>query len=141
MLSKNFWNKTEYSGQAVMGFKNEIIIRQLIDDVEFFPIFLQIENFNVIISSIGDLNKNKFYGVSTGFVSSFTAYYHSAQKQTPDEVLKEVGIHKKHTRSYIFGVTDELVQEHIKMLKNILPKCTPTFFSRYREPFEIVVFF
>ncbi|RIB01655.1 hypothetical protein C2G38_2050698 [Gigaspora rosea] len=65
---KVFGTKTEYSGQAVMGFEKEIIIQQLIDNVEFFPIFLKIENFNVIISNIGDLDENKFYGVGTGFV-------------------------------------------------------------------------
>ncbi|RIB13654.1 hypothetical protein C2G38_2197242 [Gigaspora rosea] len=157
---KVFGTKTEYSGQAVMGFEYEIIIQQLIDDVEFFPIFLQIENFNVIISSIGDLDENKFYGVGAGFVSSFTARYRSAQHlfvlkieenqcnleiylesdctnqiigQTPDDVWKKVGIHKKHTRSYIFGVTDELVREHIEMLKNKSPKCTPNDWVNFQQ--------
>ncbi|CAG8854536.1 10050_t:CDS:1, partial [Gigaspora margarita] len=77
---KIFETKTEYSGQAVMGFENEIIIRQLIDDVEYFPIFLKIENFNVVITSIGDLDENKFYGVGTGFISSFTTRYCGAQR-------------------------------------------------------------
>ncbi|RIB24654.1 hypothetical protein C2G38_2167970 [Gigaspora rosea] len=158
---KVFGTKTEYSGQAVMGFENEIIIQQPIDDVEFFSIFLQIENFNVIISNIGDLDENKFYGVSTGFVSSFTARYRGAQHlffmlkieenqceleiylesectnqiigQTLDDVWKEVGIHKKHTGLYIFGVTDELVREHIEMLKNKSPKCTPNDWVNFQQ--------
>ncbi|CAG8806995.1 15938_t:CDS:2 [Gigaspora margarita] len=88
--------------------------------------------------------------VSIGFVSSFTTHYRGAQHlfvlkikenqynleiylelectnqfigQTPDDVWKEVGIHKKHTGSYIFEVTDELVREQIEMLKNKSPKC------------------
>ncbi|CAG8587273.1 7447_t:CDS:1, partial [Cetraspora pellucida] len=59
-----FKTKTEYSGLAVIGFDSENIIQQLIADVIFFPIFLRIDNkFNVVISNIGDLDENRFYGV------------------------------------------------------------------------------
>ncbi|RIB27186.1 hypothetical protein C2G38_2029598 [Gigaspora rosea] len=110
---KIFGTKTEYSGQAVMGFENEIIIQQLIDDVEFFPIFLQIENFNVIISSIGNLDENKFYGVSTGFVSSFTARYRSAQhlfvlKIEENQCNLEIYLESQYTNQIIGQTPDDV---------------------------------
>ncbi|CAG8616792.1 1626_t:CDS:2, partial [Racocetra persica] len=37
------------------------------------------EKFSVVIISIGDLDEDKFYGVSTGFILLFTTYYHGAQ--------------------------------------------------------------
>ncbi|CAG8689606.1 7238_t:CDS:1, partial [Scutellospora calospora] len=75
-----FENKTEYSGLAAIGFENEDIIQELIADVETFPIFLQLfERHNIVITSIGDIDEDKFHSVGTGFVSSFTTRYHNAQ--------------------------------------------------------------
>ncbi|RHZ82825.1 hypothetical protein Glove_103g290 [Diversispora epigaea] len=53
-----FNSKTEYSGLAIMGFENENIIQQLIADILFFPIFLRIENFLVVITNLGSLPKH-----------------------------------------------------------------------------------
>ncbi|CAG8563744.1 6285_t:CDS:2, partial [Cetraspora pellucida] len=69
-----FETKTEYSDLAAIGFENKDIIKELIANIESFPIFLQIfEKHNIVITSIGDIDKDKFNGVGTGFVSSFTA--------------------------------------------------------------------
>ncbi|CAG8709052.1 17044_t:CDS:1, partial [Racocetra persica] len=149
---KIFETRTEYSGLIAMGFNNENIIQQLIANIEFFPIFLQIEKLNVVITSIGDLDENKFHGVGTGFVSLFTMRYRGEQylfllrikenqcrleiylesicvnriiEQTPDDVWKQVEIYKKYTRTYLFGITNELVLERIEMLKRESPTCTP----------------
>ncbi|RIB19428.1 hypothetical protein C2G38_2036057 [Gigaspora rosea] len=141
-----FNTKTEYSGLAIIGFKNENIIQQLTFDIELFPIFLHIEKLNVIVSSIGNLNEGKFYGIGAGFVSSFTAHYQNAQHlfvliieeeiylesvcknkskgKTPDEVWNKVEIYKKYTRTYLCGITNELVQKHIEAIRSESPVCT-----------------
>ncbi|CAG8495303.1 2556_t:CDS:2, partial [Scutellospora calospora] len=130
--------RTEYSGLAVIGFENEDIIQQLTTDIEFFPIFLRNKKFNMMITNISDLDKNKFYRVSTGFVSSFTIRYHSTQYlfvlrieenqcslkiysesvcinhiigQTPDEAWNKAELYKKYTGSYLFGIMNLLVRE------------------------------
>ncbi|CAG8784459.1 35147_t:CDS:1, partial [Gigaspora margarita] len=140
-----FKTKTEYSRLAVIGFENTDIIQQLISDIEFFPIFLYIEKLNIVVSSIGDLNKSKFYGVGAGFVSLFTARYQNVQHlfvlkikenecsleiylesvcknkikgKTPDEVWNKVEIYKKYTGTYLFGIMNKLVQKHIEELRN-----------------------
>src|SRR5215208_5673063 len=53
-----FGTKTEYSGIGVISFEDEKIIQQLLDKIEFFPIFLRIEKFSVVISSLGYSSKN-----------------------------------------------------------------------------------
>ncbi|CAG8643235.1 8572_t:CDS:2 [Gigaspora margarita] len=40
---------------------------------------LKSEKLNVVIPSIGNLDKNRFYGLGPGFVSTFTTYYCNAQ--------------------------------------------------------------
>ncbi|CAG8505674.1 10275_t:CDS:2 [Cetraspora pellucida] len=47
-----FKTKTEYSGLSVMGFEDENIIQQLINDVVFFPIFVCIEKLAVRVYAI-----------------------------------------------------------------------------------------
>ncbi|CAG8612965.1 28554_t:CDS:2, partial [Racocetra persica] len=61
---KVFKTKTEYSGPAIIG-------------------------FNITITSIGNLDKNKFYRVGTGFVSLFTIHYCDAQRLFVLKIKKE----------------------------------------------------
>ncbi|CAG8712986.1 5249_t:CDS:2, partial [Cetraspora pellucida] len=59
-----FETKTEYSSLAAIGFENEDIIKELIADIESFSIFLQIfEKHNIVITSIGNIDEDKFNGV------------------------------------------------------------------------------
>ncbi|CAG8566404.1 45867_t:CDS:1 [Gigaspora margarita] len=145
-----FKTKTEYSGLSVIGFDNEIIIQSLINDVVFFPIFIYIEKLTVVITNVGDLNKNRFHGIGAGFVSLFTIHYHHKQhlfilkienqqcilkiyleleciktiiEETPDEIWKKLGIFQKYTRTYLFGLTNSLVHKHINKLRSKLPTC------------------
>ncbi|RIB00817.1 hypothetical protein C2G38_2232840 [Gigaspora rosea] len=122
-----FGTNTEHSGLAVIGFDNEAIIQELITDISFFPIFLRIEKLNVVIPCIGNLDENRFYGVSTGFVSMFTMQsicINTIIEKTPDEIWNLVEVLKKFTGSYLFGITNELVQEQLHKLKSESPKCT-----------------
>lgn len=62
-----------------MGFESEDIIQQLI---AFFPIFIRVENFSVVITSLGSSSKNEddeYYAAEAGFISSFITRYNGAQ--------------------------------------------------------------
>jgi len=152
---KVFGTKTEYSGVAVMGFENENIVQQLLEKVEFCPIFLRIEKFLVVISDLGYSSNDSndgYYGAGIGFVSSFITRYRDAQHLfllklednqclleiyldsnkirqftgfTPDDVWKKVGIHTKFSGSYIFGITHESIQQLLQSKDNKLVTCKP----------------
>ncbi|CAG8583111.1 14734_t:CDS:2 [Rhizophagus irregularis] len=53
-----FGKKTEYSGPAIMGFYNDQIIERLLQDVTFFPIYIKIQSFLVVVSNIGYSKNN-----------------------------------------------------------------------------------
>ncbi|RHZ50567.1 hypothetical protein Glove_495g38 [Diversispora epigaea] len=74
-----FDTKTEYSGIAVMGFEDKNIIQQLLDKVEFFPMFLRIEKFLVVISGLGYSSKNEYYEMGAGFIFTFITRFCNAQ--------------------------------------------------------------
>ncbi|RHZ86828.1 hypothetical protein Glove_43g54 [Diversispora epigaea] len=143
-----FNSKTEYSGLAIMGFENENIIQQLIADILFFPIFLRIENFLVVITNLGSLPKHdgNFYEAGVGFVSSLISRYNGAQHlfllkiekeycvleihqeltcvqkiigETLDNVWCQLTICQKYTGSYLFGTKNALIQEKLGELENI----------------------
>lgn len=149
---KVFNTKTEYSGIAIMGFEDKSIIQQLIYKVEFFPIFLWIERFLVVISGLGYSSKNGYYGAGMGFISSFITRFRSAQHLfllkiennqclleiyqdtkiiqkfvgfTPDDVWKKVGILKNFSGSYIFGITHESTQQLLNSENNNAVTCLP----------------
>ncbi|CAG8464607.1 18162_t:CDS:2 [Gigaspora margarita] len=144
-----FGTNTEYSGLEVIGFDNEAIIQELITDISFFPIFLRIEKLNVVIPCIGNLDENRFYGVGTGFVPTFTTRYCNALHlfvlkikedhcvleiylesicintiigKTPDKIWNLVEVLKKFIGSYLFGIINSLVQEHLQKLKKKLKR-------------------
>ena len=149
-----FGTKTEYSGLAVMGFECEEIIQQLIANISFFPIFIRIENFSIVITSIGSSSKNEngYYIAEAGFISSFITRYNGAQHlflleiqeeccllkiylesacvkqiigETPNDVWNQLTIHQKYVGSYLFGIKNELVQEKLRALENESIICTP----------------
>ncbi|CAG8780467.1 18922_t:CDS:1, partial [Gigaspora rosea] len=71
----SFKTKTEYLSSAIMGFNNINIIRQLIANIIFFPIFVRIDKLSVVIINTGNLEEDRFHGIGSGFISSFTTYY------------------------------------------------------------------
>ncbi|RIB13582.1 hypothetical protein C2G38_2197453 [Gigaspora rosea] len=90
-----FKTKTEYSGLSVIGFNNEIIIQQLIND-SIFSIFARIEKLTVVITTV---------------------------KETSDEIWKILEIFQKYTRKYLFGLTNTLVHEHTNKLRSESSTC------------------
>ncbi|PKY13180.1 hypothetical protein RhiirB3_424944 [Rhizophagus irregularis] len=65
-----FGKRTEYSGPAIMGFYNDQIIERLLQDVTFFPIYIKIQSFLVVVSNIGYSKNNGCRGAGNGFTSS-----------------------------------------------------------------------
>ncbi|RHZ75937.1 hypothetical protein Glove_208g81 [Diversispora epigaea] len=157
---KVFDTKTEYSGIAVMGFEDKNIIQQLLDKVEFFPMFLRIEKFLVVISGLGYSSKNEYYEAGAGFISTFITRFRNAQHLfllrieddhcfleiyqdskmiqqfiglTPDDVWKKVGILKNFSGSYIFGITHESIQQLLNSENNKIVTCLPDEWHNYEK--------
>jgi len=65
ILGKN----TKFSGPAIMGLYNEQIVAKLIQDVTFFPIYIQLQSFLIVVSNIG-YSKNNGCHAGNGFISS-----------------------------------------------------------------------
>ncbi|PKC53833.1 hypothetical protein RhiirA1_509026 [Rhizophagus irregularis] len=90
-----FKTKTEYFGMVIISFEDEKIIQQLLNKIEFFPIFLQIEKLSVVISGLGYSSKDEYYGAGKGFTSSFIIRYQNAQhlfllKLEDDQCILEI---------------------------------------------------
>ncbi|CAG8741627.1 35159_t:CDS:2 [Gigaspora margarita] len=75
-----------------------------------------LEKLNVEVSSIGNLNEGKFYGVGAELVCK-----NKIKEKTLDEVWNKVEIYKKYTRTYLFEIINELVQKHIEILRSESP--------------------
>ncbi len=61
-----FGTVTEYNEQAMMGFDDEQIVKELLEDVEFYPFTLNIQDISLFVAR---LNLNIF---EMGYVSIFT---------------------------------------------------------------------
>jgi len=64
-----FKTSTEYNGQAIMGFDNEQIVNELLEDVEFCPFTINIREISLFVAG---LNSNMF---EMGYVSTFFSRY------------------------------------------------------------------
>lgn len=129
-----FQTSTEYNGQAIMGFDNEQIVEELLEDVEFCPFTIDIQGISLFVSG---LNTNLF---EMGYVTTFISKYHGqrclfVQKinkklfyveiykdtkiltyyegNSPEEVWKSIGILKKYGGTALFGL------DHPQMLNAI----------------------
>ncbi|RHZ45238.1 hypothetical protein Glove_682g66 [Diversispora epigaea] len=100
-----FGRKTEYSGSIIMGFYNNNIVEKLVKDVIFFPLFISIESFSVVITK-----------------SKIIAQY---QGETPNNVWKKTGINKKFEGNDLFGIMYPVVQSILQQFPNDFRICTP----------------
>ncbi|RHZ77104.1 hypothetical protein Glove_185g44 [Diversispora epigaea] len=74
-----FGRKTEYSGPTIMGFYNNNIVEKLLKDIIFFLIFISIESFSVVVTSIGYSDNSEFNGARNGFSSSIITIFQGKQ--------------------------------------------------------------
>ncbi|PKC08808.1 hypothetical protein RhiirA5_399080 [Rhizophagus irregularis] len=148
-----FGKRTEYSGPAIMGFYNDQIIERLLQNVTFFPIYIKIQSFLVVVSNIGYSKNNGCCGAGNGFTSSILTkfqkkhsfvsqrienntcilrIYHESnivaqfEDETPTNVWKKSGINKKFDGIDLFGITHSSVQTILQNppKNNILRICT-----------------
>ncbi|PKY13181.1 hypothetical protein RhiirB3_465254 [Rhizophagus irregularis] len=137
LYQKIFGKKTEYSGPVIMGFYNDQIIEKLMQDITFFPIYLKIQSFLVVVSNIGYSKNNGCCGAGNGFTSSLLTkfqgkysfisqqiknntcilrIYHGSkivaqyEDKTPTGVWKKCGINKKFDGNDLFGITHPTIQ-------------------------------
>ena len=71
LYQRIFNTKTKYSGTSVMGLENVDINNQLLVDVEFQPFSIKVDNYNVMVFSIGISSQKDWLGAGAGYMSSF----------------------------------------------------------------------
>ena len=69
-----FKNQTEYSGLAVYGFYDNEIVSELLADISFFPLYLRINRFSVVVSSIGYSSQEDLLFAGPGYASSLVIW-------------------------------------------------------------------
>ncbi|RHZ63519.1 hypothetical protein Glove_329g90 [Diversispora epigaea] len=156
-----FGRKTEYSGPIVMGLYNEQIVAKLVRDIIFYPIFIFVHSFLIVVSNIGYSENNEFYGAVNGFSSSILTrfrgkqslisqkikdnmcileVYHEAEiivqykDKTPSGVWKKIDINRKFNGSDLFGITHQTVQDILQQPPNdfhIVQMCTPNEWNNF----------
>ena len=75
LYQRIFNTKTKYSGTLVMGLENNDIANQLLVDVEFQPFSIKVDNYNVVIFSVGTSSQKDWSGAGPGYMSSFVHVY------------------------------------------------------------------
>jgi hypothetical protein len=149
-----FGKKTEYSGPVIMGFYNDQIIENLTQDIIFFPIYIKIQSFLVVVSNIGYSKNDGYHGAGNGFTSSLLTkfqgkyslvsqqikdnmcilrIYHESklvaqyEDKTPTNMWKKCGINKKFDGRDLFGIMHPTVQTILKNppKNNTLCICMP----------------
>lgn len=132
-----FETATEYNGQAIMGFDDEQIVKELLEDVEFYPFTINIQNISIFVAGLNSdrfgagyisMFTNKFRGQRCLFVQKIKkklfyvevykdmeilAYY---EGNSPIEVWESIGILKK-CGGALFGL------DHPQMLNAIQKVC------------------
>ena len=143
-------NKTEYSGMAVIGFDDEVIVNELLADILFIPIFIHLDaRILIVVSQIGVLCEG--CGAGPGYLSTFITKYKNKQslfvqsiedkcnldiydgeinlyhheETTPDKIWKSINILKKYDGITLFGINNSYVQQELdKLRKNNSITCT-----------------
>ncbi|PKY34945.1 hypothetical protein RhiirB3_455158, partial [Rhizophagus irregularis] len=146
MYVQIFGNKTtKYSGLIVMGFDNEAIVRELVADVSFVPIFIRLDKIIIVVSKIGVSSHEGYYGAGPGYFSTLITKYAGKQSlfvqsiedecsldiynegvklyhnknTTPNKIWETIDIHKKYDGVALFGITDPYVQQKLEELNKL----------------------
>ncbi|GBC48823.2 hypothetical protein GLOIN_2v1767205 [Rhizophagus irregularis DAOM 181602=DAOM 197198] len=146
MYVQIFGNKTtKYSGLIVMGFDNEAIVRELVADVSFIPIFIRLDKIIIVVSKIGVSSCEGYYGAGPGYFSTLITKYAGKQSlfvqsiedecsldiynegvklyhnknTTPNKIWETIDIHKKYDGVALFRITDSYVQQKLEELNKL----------------------
>ncbi|CAG8563223.1 1307_t:CDS:1, partial [Racocetra fulgida] len=120
------------SGPAILGFNQETIVSQLLNNVIFIPLFFKFKQFNIVVSNIGNKITDRFEslliakkGEKNYLVHQCIAnnmYYLNFYKEdkinfhyediTMDAVWKKTNILAKYDGTTLFGSNHSLVQQY-----------------------------
>ncbi|CAG8531221.1 4649_t:CDS:2 [Dentiscutata heterogama] len=145
-----FQNETRYSGPMVIGWNNEKIVEELVQDVEFFPFTTSIGQYTIFIYSIGFSMHQDWYKAGNGYKASLIhkylqkpaifvsriendeyfidiyydcKLYKTFREATPDRVWKVSKLIQKFSGKQLFGLEDPLI---CKLLHEYwIPKYAP----------------
>ncbi|CAG8694553.1 15325_t:CDS:2, partial [Dentiscutata heterogama] len=132
-----FKTNTEYSGLAVMGFDNIHIVNKIYENIFYFPIFLKIEPYNIVISDCSSL-PNKFISlllitknsqrclvlqqiIDDRFILDFylkTTIIAHYEDETANGIWKKTNLKLKHDEITLFRFNHSLVIEKFNELNN-----------------------
>ncbi|RHZ78939.1 hypothetical protein Glove_153g64 [Diversispora epigaea] len=147
-----FKTKTKISGSIVMGFDKESIIAELLDDIEFHPYIISIENkLSVMVFGSGISKNEGWMGAGEGYIASFFYIFRKERclfvqkfiknnsiieiwngdvkildfkSDSPENVWRKVGILEKFRGTQLFGLEHAYTQSIIQRL--FIPKCQPS---------------
>jgi len=146
-----FNNKTEYSGIAVMGFDDEVIVHELLSDILFVPIYIHLDRILIVVSQIDVSDCENCGGAGPGYLFTLVTKYKGKQSLfvqsiedkcnldiyyegisqyhneeiTPNEIWNSINILKKYDGAALFGITNSYVQQELeKLRKNNSITCT-----------------
>ncbi|CAB4385499.1 unnamed protein product [Rhizophagus irregularis] len=128
-----------------MGFDNEAIVRELVADVSFVPIFIRLDKIIIVVSKIGVSSREGYYGAGLGYFSTLITKYAGKQSlfvqsiedecsldiynegvklyhnknTTPNKIWETIDIHKKYDGVALFGITDPYVQQKLEELNKL----------------------
>ncbi|RHZ82005.1 hypothetical protein Glove_115g68 [Diversispora epigaea] len=89
-----FGRKTEYSGPIIMGFYNNNIVKKLVKDVIFFPLFISIESFSVVITNNGlHYHNSELMSIIAHWYDWYQIYVHSWLFLEPGEAKTTIDSH------------------------------------------------
>ena len=125
-----------------MGFDNKTIVRELVADVSFVPIFIRLDKILIVVSKIGVSSHEGCYDAGPGYLSTLITKYAGKQSLfvqsiedecsldiynedvklyynkdiTPNKIWETIGIHKKYDGAALFGITNSCVQQKLEEL-------------------------
>ncbi|CAG8435247.1 1822_t:CDS:2 [Scutellospora calospora] len=132
-----FGGQTEHSGLAVFGFYNKEIILEIPTDISFFPLFIKVDKFSIVVSKIGYSSREDLLYAGPGYTSSLltcrgSETYLILQQvldnycslrvykgrnevyqyvgEIPIIVWKKYGMHQNRDHLALFGLKDPKVQ-------------------------------
>ncbi|CAG8784624.1 hypothetical protein C2G38_2191758 [Gigaspora rosea] len=78
---KHFGNKTRYSGPSVLGFDDDNIVSQLLENIAYILFYINYNNKNILIAKLGISNNADLNFARSGYLSIFMQKIDREQKR------------------------------------------------------------
>ena len=149
LYKRLFGTKTKFSGPLVMGFDQEIIVKQLLENIQFRPFEFYVERLRIVVFGIGLSTNQEWNYAGAGYQSSFvdninkkqflyvqnftdkkctlTVYEDNELRtiicgKTPADVWSQIDCKPELDANKLFGIDNEYTQALINQLQ--IPSCT-----------------